>query len=933
MTTLPPLNIRPIRIEEEMRASYVDYAMSVNVSRAIPDVRDGLKPVQRRILYAMEDIGLGPGNNYQKCAGIVGEVIKKYHPHGDTPIYDALVRLAQDFSMRYPLVDGQGNFGSVDGDPPAAYRYTEARLTAIAAELLADIDKNTVDFQQNFDDRYSEPMVLPTKVPNLLVNGASGIGVSLATNIPPHNLGEICDAVALLLERPDASSEELMEIVKGPDFPTGGIIFGRHGIRQAYSEGRGRIVVRARAHAEESRTGRGQIIVTELPYQVNKASLVGRIAELVKARKIDGISDLRDESDRHGMRIVIELGRGGQPRVVLNALYKHTSMQTAFAVNMLALVDREPRTIRLKSALEHYLEFRREVIRRRTEFDLEKAKDRAHVLEGLLKAIDNLDAVIAAIRASDSAEDARVRLQAAPFDLTERQAQAVLDMQLRRLAALERQKIEEEYNELIQQISYLEDLLANPRKIDFLIKEESEEMKTKYGNERRTQIVEQEIEDFSEEDLIPHQEVLVTLTNRGYIKRVPLETYRPQRRGGRGVTGMNVREEDAIRRLLVADTHDNILFFTDRGRVFQLKAHDIADSSRTARGTPLVNLIEIDTGELVTAVVSTSTFDTDFMLLATKKGEIKKTSLKEFASVRRAGLIAMDLEDDDELVFARLSKGDDDVVLVSRNGKAIRFTVSDLRSASRASGGVRGMKLSDADDRVVGMEVVQPGEMLLTLSETGLGKRTPFDDYPHHSRGGQGVLTHSVTDRTGRVVVAGAVLPSHELIVVSESGIVMRTTVDSISVIGRSTQGVHVMAVGAGDRVANMAVIDLSKVPEEPLGAIGEDDNGGEPDDDGDAAPKRTRRAPAATTSTTDSPPAAPKRAAKADATPAKTPRATKAPSKQDAPRATRGSKTPEAKAPPKPAGRTPPAPKASEPPKRRIRRVDDGKDPRRRGR
>ncbi|HLF71875.1 MAG TPA: DNA gyrase subunit A, partial [Dehalococcoidia bacterium] len=888
MTTLPPLNIRPIRIEEEMRASYVDYAMSVNVSRAIPDVRDGLKPVQRRILFAMEDIGLAPGNNYQKCAGIVGEVIKKYHPHGDTPIYDALVRLAQDFSMRYPLVDGQGNFGSVDGDPPAAYRYTEARLTAIAAELLADIDKNTVDFQPNFDDRYNEPMVLPTKVPNLLVNGASGIGVSLATNIPPHNLGEVCDAVALLLERPDASSEELTEIIKGPDFPTGGIIFGRHGIRQAYSEGRGRIVVRARAHVEESRTGRAQIIVTELPYQVNKAALVGRIAELVKARKIDGISDLRDESDRHGMRILIELGRGGQPRVVLNALYKHTSMQTAFAVNMLALVDREPRTIRLKSALEHYLEFRREVIRRRTEFELEKAKDRAHVLEGLLKAIDNLDAVIAAIRASDSAEDARVRLQAAPFDLTERQAQAVLDMQLRRLAALERQKIEEEYNELIQQINYLEDLLANPRKIDFLIKEEAAEMKTKYGNERRTQIVEQEIEDFSEEDLIPHQEVLVTLTNRGYIKRVPLETYRPQRRGGRGVTGMNVREEDAIRRLLVADTHDNILFFTDRGRVFQLKAHDIADSSRTARGTPLVNLIEIDTGELVTAVVSTASFDTDFMLLATKKGEIKKTSLKEFASVRRAGLIAMNLEADDELVFARLSKGDDDVVLVSRNGKAIRFTVTDLRSASRASGGVRGMKLAAAGDEVVAMEVVEPGAMLLTLSETGLGKRTPFDDYPKHSRGGQGVLTHSVTDRTGLVAVARAVLPTHELIVVSESGIVMRTTVDSISVIGRSTQGVHVMNVGAGDRVASIAVIDLSKVPEEPLGALGDEGDGAAENGNGDAAPKRTRRAPAATTSTTEAPPAppaaAPKRAAKVDAPPTKP--AAKAPPKQDAPAA-----------------------------------------------
>jgi DNA gyrase subunit A len=581
--TIPPLNagtIRPKSIEEEMRVSYVDYAMSVNVARAIPDVRDGLKPVQRRILYAMSELNLAAGNAYSKCAGIVGEVIKTYHPHGDAPIYDSLVRLAQDWVLRYPLVDPQGNFGSIDNDPPAAYRYTEARLTTIAGELLADIDKNTVDFQPNFSDTKQEPSVLPGRVPNLLINGASGIGVSLATNIPPHNLGEICDALSLLLDRPEATTDELTNIVKGPDFPTGGIIFGRQAIRQTYSDGRGRIVVRARTHLEESRTGRTQIIVTEVPYQVNKAALVARIAELVKARKIEGISDLRDESDRHGMRILIELGRGGQARTVLNALFKHTSMQTSFAVNMLALVDKEPRTIRLKTALEHYIDFRREVIRRRSEFELEKARDRAHILEGLLKAIDQLDAVIAAIRASASAEVARQRLQEAPFALTERQAQAVLDMQLRRLAALERQRLEEEYGELIQQINYLEDLLANPKKMDFLIKEEAADMKKLHGDERKTQIVEQEIEDFSEEDLIAHQETVITLTNRGYIKRLPLETYRVQHRGGRCVTGMGVREADGIRRLLVADTHDSLLYFTDRGRVFQLRR----TKCRTLRG-------------------------------------------------------------------------------------------------------------------------------------------------------------------------------------------------------------------------------------------------------------------------------------------------------------------------------------------------------------
>jgi DNA gyrase subunit A len=724
-----------------------------------------------------------------------------------------MVRLAQDFAMRYPLVDGQGNFGSIDNDPPAAMRYTEARLTAIASEILADIEKNTVDFQPNFDDSKSEPIVLPARVPNLLINGASGIGVSLATNIPPHNLGEIVDAMAMLIDNPDVTTEQLTSVVRGPDFPTGGIIFGRQAIRQAYADGRGRIVVRARTHVEELRTGRAAIIVTEVPYQVNKAALVARIAELVKTKKIEGISDLRDESDRHGLRVVIELSRGGQARAVLNSLYKHTSMQTAFAVNMLALVDREPRTIRLKTALEAYLDHRRVVVRRRSEFDLEKARERAHILEGLLKAIDQLYAIIAAIRASESADAARTRLQQAPFDLSERQAQAVLDMQLRRLAALERQRLQDEYASLIQEINYLEDLLANPRKMDFLIKEEALEMKKLHSNERRTQIIDQELEDFNEEDLIAHQEVVISLTNRGYIKRLPLETYRPQRRGGRGVTGMGVREADAIRRMMVADTHDFLLFFTDRGRVFQLRAHEVPDSTRQARGTPLINLIEIDTNELVTAVVATTTFDKDYMLLATRKGEIKKTPLKDFESVRRAGLIAMGLEDGDELVFARLARDDDDVIMVSAQGKAIRFGASELRSASRMSGGVRGMRLQAQEDEIVALETVVEGAMLLTTSETGLGKRTDFSEYPKHSRGGQGVVTHNVTARTGRVVSARAVMPGHELILMSENGIVMRTTVDSIAKVGRSAQGVHVMGVTDGDRVACVATIDLSKAP------------------------------------------------------------------------------------------------------------------------
>ena len=820
--------IRPISIEKEMRDSYLDYAMSVIVSRALPSAQDGLKPVQRRILYAMSELSLTPGAGYKKSARIVGEVLGKYHPHADEPVYDAMVRMAQSFSLRYPLVDGQGNFGSVDNDPAAAMRYTEARLTPIAQEMLADIDRNTVDFGPNFDDSLTEPLVLPGRLPNLLVNGASGIAVGMATNIPPHNLGEICDSIVKLIEEPETTTEELAEIVKGPDFPTGGIIYRmqrestydaegqrievlRDAIKQTYGDGRGRIVVRARAGFEESSRGnRMTIIVTELPYQVNKAALVERIAHLVRDKKIDGISDLRDESDRHGMRIVIELSRTGQPQQVLNSLYKHTAMQSTYAVNMLALVDNQPRVINLKGALEQYIHFRREVIRRRTEFDLEKARDREHILIGLIKAIQDLDRIIQAIRRSQSAEQAKERLMARPFDLSDRQAQAVLDMQLRRLARLERQKLEDEHAELLKQINELEDLLANPRKIDFLIVDDANELKRKYGDDRRTQIIASEVEQLNEEDFIAHQEVVVTLSNRGYIKRLPLETYRLQHRGGRGIRGMQTREEDEVRRLIVSDTHDSLLFFTDRGRVFHLRAYEVPDASRQARGIPLINLIEIDQREQVTVVVKARDYEKDVMILATRQGEVKKTPLSEFASVRRAGLIAMDLEKGDELISAKLAHDDDEAVIVSSSGQAVRFPVADLRSASRASGGVRGIKLTKGA-RMVAMEIASAGDELLTLSEHGFGKRTPIGEFPTHHRGGSGVIAFNVIEKTGAVATARMVKGSQELIVISQAGSVIRTRMDGISIQGRITQGVAVIGVPPGDAVASIATIDMAK--------------------------------------------------------------------------------------------------------------------------
>jgi DNA gyrase subunit A len=860
--------VRPVKIEEEMRASYLDYAMSVIVARALPDVRDGLKPVQRRILYAMHELGLRSTSRYRKSAGIVGEVLKSYHPHGDAPVYEAMVRLAQDFSMRYPLIDGQGNFGSVDNDPPAAQRYTEARLSAIAEELLADIDKNTVDMLPNYDDSLKEPKPLPSRLPNLLVNGGAGIAVGMATNIPPHNLGEICDAIAKLIDDPETTTEELADLVKGPDFPTGGIIYRmrkefeydasgqrkevqRDAVKQTYSDGKGRIVVQARTHVEEQARGnRMQIVVTELPYQVNKAALVERIADLVRNKRIEGISDLRDESDRHGMRIVIELGRTGQPRQVLNALFKHTAMRSTFPANMLALVDGLPRVINLKTAIEQYIHFRRDVIRRRTEFDLEKAREREHILAGLMKALQRLDEVIKTIRGAKSAEDAKEKLMARPFSLSDRQAQAVLDMQLRRLAQLERDKIAEEHREVIKLIGELEDLLANPRKIDFLIKEDADDLKAKYGDERRTQIIAQEAEEFTEEDLVAHQEIVITLSQRGYIKRLPLETYRPQRRGGRGITGMVTREADAVARLAVADTHDSILFFTDRGRVFQMRSFEVPDASRQARGIPLINLIDMEQREKVTAMVIARDFNKDVMVLATQMGEVKKTKLSEFASVRRAGLIAMDLESNDELVAAQIAAEQDDVILVTAGGQSVRFPVAELRLASRASGGVRGVKLAK-DDGLVAMELVVPNEQLLTLSLNGFGKRTPVEEYPRHHRGGSGVITFKVMDKTGPLAAARMVRDDQELIVISQEGIVLRTRMEGISIQGRSTQGVSVIGISEGDAVASVATIDMAgpqgdTTAEGPSpDAPGPEGNAGKPDAE-EPKPKAGGRKPAA---------------------------------------------------------------------------------------
>ncbi|MFN0096439.1 MAG: DNA gyrase subunit A [Dehalococcoidia bacterium] len=851
----PTSNVRPVGIENEMRTSYLDYAMSVIVSRALPDVRDGLKPVHRRILWGMWETGARAGTPTRKSARIVGDVMGRYHPHGNLPVYDALVRMAQDWSMRYLLVNGQGNFGSVDGDPPAADRYTEARLAPLAEELLADIDQNTVDFRPNYDGSAQEPAVLPSRIPNLLANGSAGIAVGMATNIPPHNLGELCDAVEMLIDNPAATLDDLLTVVKGPDFPTHGIALvgkNREQVRLAYGEGHGRIIIHARTHVEENARGRTAIIVTELPYQVNKAALIEKIADLVRDGKIAGIADLRDESDRNGMRMVIELKREGQVATIKNLLYKHTSMRSTFAVNMMAIVDGQPRRLGLKRALELYIQHRHEVIRRRTEHQLEKAREREHILQGLLKAIEMVDQIIATIRASESAENARDLLQGIgmvkaeripqsvpasirgqltrsnPFTFSELQARAILEIQLRRLAQLERQQLQDEYEELIKKIAYLEDLLANPRKIDQLIKDDAQEMKKKYGDVRRTEIVEADAEDFKEEDLVPHQESVLTLSIRNYIKRMALEEFRLQQRGGKGSRGAQIREEDAVMKLVVCDSHDNLLFFTDKGKVYHLRAYDIPDLKKQSKGTPVVNLIDMESGERVTAIVAVQDYTSAFMLLATREGVIKKTKLSEFEEVRRNGKKAMRLDDNDQLIAAKLATDETHVLLITSDGQAIRFKIDDLRDASRESGGVRGVKLGQGA-YVVGVETLDDGADLLIISERGFGKRTPLSEYPLQGRGGQGVKTLNITDRTGRLAACKTVDPRDGLLLVSRDGIVIRTRVDSISRIGRNTQGVSVFSVAEGDQVASIATFAM----EEEKKARAADANGTAPGQNG----------------------------------------------------------------------------------------------------
>jgi DNA gyrase subunit A len=790
-----------------MRRSYLDYAMSVIVQRALPDVRDGLKPVQRRILYAMHEMGIRPTTKYRKSAGIVGEVLKSYHPHGDSAVYDALVRMVQPFSLRYPLVDGQGNFGSVDGDGAAAMRYTEARLEAIAEELLQDIEKQTIDFVPNYDGEVREPVVLPAKLPNLLVNGASGIAVGMATNIPPHNLSEVCDGLIHLIDNPEATVDELIEIIPGPDFPTGGIILGREGIKAAYATGKGRVVIRARTVIEEAGRGnRFQIIVTELPYQVNKAALIEKIAELVKVGRIDGIHDLRDESDRTGMHVIIELKRDAQPHKVLNALFKHTQLQQTFGVNMLALVDgTQPRVLTLKRSLQLYLAHREEVVRRRTEFELLRARRRAHILEGLKIALDHLDAVIKTIRESRTADVARSSLMA-KFTLTEVQANAILEMQLRRLAALERRKIEQDYRDLLKQISGLELLLADPEKILRVIKEELIDLKEAFGDERRTHIQDMSGE-ITDEDLIPEVNVLVMLTNRGYVKRLPDGTYRTQHRGGRGVTGMTMRETDGVQRMVAANSHDSLLFFTNRGRVFHIKVHELPDSGRTAKGTPVINLIGIQPGEAITTLLPVRNFaDATYLFMCTRSGRVKRTRLDQFSSVRASGLIAISLDEGDELAWVRMTSGSDDLILVTEQGQSIRFHEEDVRAMGRQAAGVIGIRMNP-EDRVIAAEVVAPDCDLLVVSANGYGKRTPLDEYRVQYRGGHGITAMKVTERNGPLAAARVVCDTDTIMLVSTHGMVIRVPAEQISRIGRATQGVGIMRVHNDDLVASITVI------------------------------------------------------------------------------------------------------------------------------
>lgn len=821
-------NIKQVDINQEMRSAYLDYAMSVIVARALPDARDGLKPVHRRILYAMHDMGIRATGSHKKSARIVGEVLGKYHPHGDSAVYESMARMAQDFSLRYPLVDGQGNFGSIDGDSPAAMRYTEARMGKLAEEMLIDIDKNTVDFTANFDDSLLEPSVLPSRLPNLLLNGSSGIAVGMATNIPPHSLRELSSALIYMIDNYENVDnivvDDLMEFVTGPDFPTGGIIVGREGIVQAYSTGKGRVIMRGTAHVEEMRAGRYKIVVTEIPYQINKTSLIERIAELARSGKIDSISDLRDESDRRGMSIVIELKRGSQPKKVLNQLYKYTTLQSTFGVQMLALVGNEPKLLSLKRALQIFIEHRQEVITRRTQYDLDKARARAHILDGLLIALDNIDAVIKTIRASSDVDEARTNLMTR-FKLSELQSQAILDMQLRRLAALERWKIEEEHKEVMARIAYFEDLLAHPMKILALIKDDLEELQGKYGDERRTKIAANASSDLNEEDLVEDESVLVTITERGYVKRVVAQTFRTQGRGGRGVKGHTTKEEDEILMMIPARTLDTILFFSDKGKVYSEKTYQIPEASRTGKGIPIVNILALEGNENITAAISVRNFDdAAYCTLATIKGRIKRVEISEFSSVRPSGLIAMGLNDGDELGWARLTSGEDDVILVTEQGKALRYNETAVRSMGRPAAGVIGIKLAEGDQMTT-MDVVEPGASLLTVTEHGVGKQTLLSEYSPKGRATQGILTidKNAIPIVGKIIAARVVQPEDHLTLMSTAGVIIRLKVNEVKSAGRATRGVHLMRVQDGDTVAAVARIAAEDLKQ--VGADIEDDS------------------------------------------------------------------------------------------------------------
>ncbi|MDP4084685.1 MAG: DNA gyrase subunit A [Bacillota bacterium] len=824
MADTPSSRVKEVNISQEMRSSFLDYAMSVIVSRALPDVRDGLKPVHRRILYAMHDLGMHSDKPFKKSARIVGEVIGKYHPHGDSAVYETMVRMAQDFNYRYMLVDGHGNFGSVDGDAAAAMRYTEARMSKISMELLRDISKDTIDYQDNYDGAEKEPIVLPSRFPNLLVNGTTGIAVGMATNIPPHQLGEVIDGVLALSKDPDITIQELMDYIQGPDFPTAGLILGRSGIRKAYQTGRGSITLRAKVEIEEKPNGKDVILVKELPYQVNKAKLIERIAELVRDKKVEGITDLRDESDRNGMRIFIEVRKDANANVILNNLYKQTSLQTTFGINTLALVDGQPKVLNLKQCLQYYLAHQQVVIRRRTEFELRKAEARAHILEGLRTALDHLDAVITLIRNSQTTDIAREGLMT-QFNLSDKQAQAILDMRLQRLTGLEREKIEEEYQNLVKLISELKAILADEEKILEIIREELLEIKERFNDKRRTEIVSGGIENIEDEDLIPRENIVITLTHNGYIKRLPVSTYRAQKRGGRGIQGMGTNEDDFVEHLITTTTHDTILFFSNKGKVYRSKGYEIPEYSRTAKGLPIINLLGIEKGEWINAVIPVEEFVDDwYLFFTTKEGISKRSPLTSFANIRNNGLIALNLREDDELISVKLTDGSKDIIIGTKKGMLIRFPETDVRSMGRTATGVKGITLGQVDE-VVGMEVLEENTDILIVTKNGYGKRTPASEYRLQGRGGKGIKTCNITDKNGDLVSMKAVTGEEDLMLITTGGVLIRIAVDGISSMGRNTIGVKLISIKENENTYVATVAKVEKEEDESISEEEEDNN------------------------------------------------------------------------------------------------------------